>query len=74
MASASGKEEFLKQFEAIVAGVKRNKTKVKKKSPKYKYMLYKKKQLTNIGKYKVKKKYKLLVYKINFKIKYRVIF
>lgn len=31
MASASGKEEFLKQFEAIVAGVKRNKTKVKKK-------------------------------------------
>lgn len=32
MASASGKEEFLKQFEAIVAGVKRNKTKVKKKN------------------------------------------
>lgn len=47
MASASGKEEFLKQFEAIVAGVKRNKTKVKKKkkSPKYKYMLYKKKTI-----------------------------
>lgn len=31
MASASGKEEFLKQFEAIVAGVKRNKTKVEKR-------------------------------------------
>lgn len=30
MASASGKEEFLKQFEAIVAGVKRNKAKVMK--------------------------------------------
>lgn len=25
MASASGKEQFLKQFEAIIAGVKRNK-------------------------------------------------
>ncbi|XP_053987430.1 coiled-coil domain-containing protein 93 [Hylaeus volcanicus] len=29
MASTSGKEQFLKQFEAIVAGVKRNKEKVK---------------------------------------------
>lgn len=74
MASTSGKEEFLKQFEAIVAGVKRNKTKVKKKiSSKYKYILLKKKKLTNIRKYKIKKKIEL-VYKINFKIKYRVIF
>ncbi|XP_015431156.1 PREDICTED: coiled-coil domain-containing protein 93 isoform X2 [Dufourea novaeangliae] len=31
MASASGKEQFLKQFEAIVAGVKRNKAKVEKR-------------------------------------------
>ncbi|KOX80325.1 Coiled-coil domain-containing protein 93 [Melipona quadrifasciata] len=31
MASTSGKEEFLKQFEAIVAGVKRNKAKVEKR-------------------------------------------
>ncbi|XP_054004412.1 coiled-coil domain-containing protein 93 [Hylaeus anthracinus] len=30
MASTSGKEQFLKQFEAIVAGVKRNKEKVNK--------------------------------------------
>lgn len=29
MASASGKEQFLKQFEAIISGVKRNKEKVK---------------------------------------------
>ena len=28
MASASGKEQFLKQFEAIIAGVKKNKEKV----------------------------------------------
>lgn len=28
MASASGKEQFLKQFEAIIEGVKRNKEKV----------------------------------------------
>jgi len=28
MASASGKEQFLKQFETIVAGVKRNKAMV----------------------------------------------
>lgn len=31
MASTSGKEQFLKQFEAIVAGVKRNKTMVEKR-------------------------------------------
>ncbi|KAG7204854.1 hypothetical protein KM043_005254 [Ampulex compressa] len=31
MASASGKEQFLKQFEAIVAGIKRNKAKVEKR-------------------------------------------
>ncbi|XP_043467403.1 coiled-coil domain-containing protein 93 [Leptopilina heterotoma] len=31
MASASGKEQFLKQFEAIVEGVKRNKSKVEKR-------------------------------------------
>nr|XP_034186280.1 coiled-coil domain-containing protein 93 isoform X1 [Osmia lignaria] len=31
MASASGKEQFLKQFEAIVGGVKRNKAKVEKR-------------------------------------------
>ncbi|KAK2581686.1 hypothetical protein KPH14_002175 [Odynerus spinipes] len=31
MASASGKEQFLKQFEAIVAGVKRNKSMVEKR-------------------------------------------
>ncbi|CAK9810577.1 Coiled-coil domain-containing protein 93 [Anthophora quadrimaculata] len=31
MASTSGKEQFLKQFEAIVAGVKRNKAKVEKR-------------------------------------------
>ncbi|XP_015121471.1 coiled-coil domain-containing protein 93 isoform X2 [Diachasma alloeum] len=31
MASTSGKEQFLKQFEAIIAGVKRNKEKVEKK-------------------------------------------
>lgn len=31
MASASGKEQFLKQFEAIVAGVKRNKVMVEKR-------------------------------------------
>ncbi|KAK0181460.1 hypothetical protein PV327_003746 [Microctonus hyperodae] len=31
MASASGKEQFLKQFEAIIEGVKRNKEKVAKK-------------------------------------------
>ncbi|XP_066590902.1 coiled-coil domain-containing protein 93 isoform X2 [Prorops nasuta] len=31
MASASGKEQFLKQFEAIVEGVKRNKMKVEKR-------------------------------------------
>lgn len=31
MASTSGKEQFLKQFEAIVAGVKRNKSKVEKR-------------------------------------------
>ncbi|XP_032664099.1 coiled-coil domain-containing protein 93 isoform X2 [Odontomachus brunneus] len=31
MASASGKEQFLKQFETIVAGVKRNKTMVEKR-------------------------------------------
>ncbi|XP_076749271.1 coiled-coil domain-containing protein 93 isoform X2 [Xylocopa sonorina] len=31
MASASGKEQFLKQFEAIVAGVKRTKAKVEKR-------------------------------------------
>lgn len=29
MASTSGKEQFLKQFDEIVAGVKRNKAKVK---------------------------------------------
>ncbi|XP_076665219.1 coiled-coil domain-containing protein 93 [Andrena cerasifolii] len=31
MASTSGKEQFLKQFDAIVAGVKRNKAKVEKR-------------------------------------------
>ncbi|XP_046465981.1 coiled-coil domain-containing protein 93 isoform X2 [Neodiprion pinetum] len=31
MASASGKEQFLKQFEAIVSGIKQNKTKVEKR-------------------------------------------
>lgn len=31
MASASGKEQFLKQFEAIVEGVKRNKSKVERR-------------------------------------------
>ncbi|XP_012254186.2 coiled-coil domain-containing protein 93 isoform X1 [Athalia rosae] len=31
MSSASGKEQFLKQFEAIVAGIKQNKTKVEKR-------------------------------------------
>ncbi|XP_031837895.2 coiled-coil domain-containing protein 93 [Nomia melanderi] len=37
MASASGKEQFLKQFEAIVAGVKRNKSKVEKRCADEKY-------------------------------------
>lgn len=35
MASASGKEQFLKQFETIVTGVKRNKTMVKHRAMYY---------------------------------------
>ncbi|XP_078043944.1 coiled-coil domain-containing protein 93 isoform X2 [Augochlora pura] len=37
MASTSGKEQFLKQFDAIVAGVKRNKAKVEKRCADEKY-------------------------------------